>query len=254
MTLIGKLVGALLGYLLFRHPLGIAIGAALGHAWDEGWLRGLFPSAIATPEGALVAPLFGIAGAIAKSDGRVSEAEIAATERLMTRMGLDGRNRANAIESFNRGKEPGFDLHLAARDLRAFCGFRGEMKVMLLDVLADVALADGALAGAAREQLARVARSLDLAESTLEWLLTRKSPHASARTQHVADPYAVLGLTPQASDAEIRRTYRRLMAQHHPDKMTARGAPPEAVRLAEERAREINAAYEQLRSRRGFSQ
>lgn len=252
MRLVGKLVGGVLGFALTRHPLGLVVGAALGHAWDEGWLRGLLP--LTSPrEGALVEPLFALAGAVAKADGRVSEAEVAATEALLHRMGVVGRARAEAIRAFERGKGADFDVHLAARDLRAFCGFRGELKLMLVEVLADVAVADGALDPAAEQLLRRIAWSLDLAESTLLLVLARKRGGAgAARAAPIADPWGALGLTPAASDGEIRRAYRRLIAQYHPDKLQARGADAEAIRQAEERAREINAAWERLRELRGI--
>lgn len=252
MNIIGKLIGALLGLLLLRNPVGLAIGLALGHAWDKGWI-GLGLWRPQTRDGALVAPLFALAGALARSDGRVSETEIAAVERLMTRMALDTAGRKRAIASFNRGKAAGFDEHAAARELRAFCGFRGELKLSLLDVLADVALADGTLAATANEVLQRIARGLDVGAPLLETLLRRKQGNAEAPHNEIrTDPYAALELTPQATDAEIRHAYRRLIARHHPDKLHARGAAPELMRLAEARAREINAAYEQIKSLRGI--
>jgi DnaJ like chaperone protein len=246
---IGVILGAIVGFLLTRHPIGAAIGAALGYAWDQGLLRGLFVLPTRGPEGALVTPLFGLAGAVAKADGRVSESEVAVTESLVARMGLTPGKRSEAIQAFNSGKLPDFDIHLAARDLRAFCGFRSELKLMLMDVLIDVAYADGPIVDAAEHVLRRVARSIDLADDTLAWLLTRRVRPGKVP---IADPYAVLGVTQDASDGEIRKAYRKLIAQYHPDKLTARGAAPEAIALAEERARAINAAYEQLKELRGI--
>jgi len=250
---IGKLIGALLGLLILRNPMGLGIGLAVGHAWDMGWIGQSFRRP-RNEEGALVAPLFSLAGALARSDGRVSEAEIAAVERLMARMGLDRSGRERAIASFNRGKQPDFGIDAATRELRAFCGIRVDLKLSLLDVLADVALADGALAAPRAETLGRVARGLDVDPSLLAVILKRKqggdagAPSRELRT----DPYAVLELTPQASDEEIRRAYRRLIALHHPDKAHARGAAPEIMRLAEARARDINAAWEEIKTRRGL--
>jgi DnaJ like chaperone protein len=248
----GKVVGAVAGLALTRHPIGFAVGAALGHAWDEGWLRDILPVPGAE-QGSLVAPLFGLAGAVAKADGQVSQAEVDATERLMTRMDLNRSARKRAIASFNQGKEADFDLHLAARELRAFCGFRGELKMMLVDVLADVAAADGSIAHAAHSTLARVARSLDLDERTFEAILGRKTARSSGtRSPPIADPYGVLGITPQASDGEVRRAYRRLLTRNHPDKLTARGADAEAIRVGAELTKEIIASYEQIKSLRGM--
>jgi len=247
MKYLGKLIGALLGFFLTRHPLGIALGLALGHAWDEGLMRGLFKDLLPPlPEkAALQDPLFALAGAVAKSDGRVSEREIAVTEALIKRMGLNPGQRQRAIAQFQSGKEPGFDLHAAARALRLFCGFDGQLKLVMLDVLADVASADGTLSSESEAVLERIARTLDTTEADFRAVLARK--RGSGR----ADPYEVLGLTPKASDQEIRDAYRRLIAQHHPDKQPADASPAERER-AEQRAREINAAYDQIKAARGF--
>src|ERR1700733_9400261 len=106
MNIVGKLIGALSGYLLMHNPFGILLGIAIGHLWDSGALRLSAPRRV--PPNSFIEPLFGLAGAIAKSDGRVSEQEIAATENLMQRMQLSQQQRADAISSFNAGKQPDF--------------------------------------------------------------------------------------------------------------------------------------------------
>ena len=63
-----------------------------------------------------------------------------------------------------------------------------------------------------------------------------------------ADPYAALGLTADASDAEVELAYRRLITQYHPDKLA--GAAEELRRQAEARAREINGAYDRIQALR----
>jgi DnaJ like chaperone protein len=113
----------------------------------------------------------------------------------------------------------------------------------MLDVLADVAIADGTLSEESERVLERIARTLDTTESDFRAIIARK------RGADRDDPYQALGLTPKASDAEIRDAYRRLIAQHHPDKQPADASPAEREH-AERRAREINAAYEQLKSLR----
>ncbi|HWI24987.1 MAG TPA: DnaJ domain-containing protein [Lysobacter sp.] len=62
------------------------------------------------------------------------------------------------------------------------------------------------------------------------------------------NPYRVLGLTDEATDAEVDLAYRRLIAQYHPDRMV--GAADELRRQAEARAREINGAYDRIRTLR----
>ena len=62
------------------------------------------------------------------------------------------------------------------------------------------------------------------------------------------DAWSVLGLGPEASEAEVDLAYRRLMAQYHPDRMA--GAAPELLEQAQRRAAEINQAYDRIRTRR----
>jgi DnaJ like chaperone protein len=68
----------------------------------------------------------------------------------------------------------------------------------------------------------------------------------------IEDAFRVLGITPEASDREIKTAYRRLMNQHHPDKLRARGMPESMLPVAEEKTREIRAAYERVRAVRGL--
>ncbi len=258
MSILGKIIGGLLGFMLFRHPFGILIGIAIGHLWDTGTMR---PHAPAAASGAFIAPLFGLIGAIAKSDGRVSEQEIAAVENLMVRMQLTPAQRANAIERFTAGKQDGFPVHLAVADLKAWCHGRRDLAYLLLDMLLDVVFAEGPLVPDKLAIVRQLCWALGVHERELAALAamkgyayasrgggqdsSREAPRAGMSDK---DPYAVLGLERSASESEVKRAYRKLISQHHPDKLG--DVPEELKRRAEERAREINAAYERIRAER----
>ncbi|MBS0571543.1 MAG: co-chaperone DjlA [Proteobacteria bacterium] len=260
MRITGKLIGALVGWVLLRHPIGIVLGALFGHLWDVGAIGG-GASAASTRD--FIGPLFGLAGAIAKSDGRVSEPEIAATENLIARLGLSSAQRSEAIARFKDGKQDGFAVDAAMADLRAWCRGRRDRAYILLDLLLEIVFAEGSLS---REKLAIVRRlcaTLGVHEQELAALAAMRGygfgyaggGYRQAQSPPGAppgkDPYAVLGLSREASDREVKTAYRRLISQHHPDKL---GDVPEALkRRAEERAREINIAYEKIRSERGFT-
>ena len=274
MKISGKIIGALVGFLLFRNGFALVLGAFFGHLWDIGALRPLRPQGASI---SFIAPLFGLAGAIAKSDGRVSEQEIAATENLMGRMQLTPDQRASAIETFNAGKQPGFEVHLAIADLKTWASGRRDLAFLLLDMLLDIVYAEGAPLQNDKLRIVRkLCWSLNVNEQELSALAAMKGygfaylrgytygnrygygtsgggrHYEQARgTDPVAkDPYAILGLTPDASEREIKRAYRKLISQHHPDKLG--DVPEELKRRAEERAREINTAYEKIQSLRGF--
>lgn len=249
MNRLALVLGGVLGLLFSRHPLGAAIGAGLG------WLLAAFVVPRLLRHGGVspVPALFTVLGRLAKVDGRVDASEIAVCERLMARLGLDARGRADAVAAFNAGK------HEEAVPEAAWVALRRSRAhaPLFLEVFIDMALADGVLAPEERRLLGRCAWMLGVRETTLELMLHRR--RHGARTGQAPgdaaaddDPYAVLGLDHRASDAEVRRAYRSLVSRHHPDRMTARGEAPETIRLAQARTQAILAAYERIRSARGM--
>lgn len=260
MKIAGKLIGALIGWILLKHPAGIVIGALFGHLWDIGAIGGARQSA---PVRDFIGPLFGLAGAIAKSDGRVSAPEIAATENLIARLQLSTMKRSEAIARFQEGKHESFNANLAIADLRDWCRGRRDRAYILLDLLLELVFAEGttlapekiaivrklcATLGVHEQELAALAamRGYGFGYAGGGYRQSQQPPGAPPGK----DPYAVLGLSREASDREIKTAYRRLISQHHPDKLG--DVPEELKRRAEERAREIIAAYEKIRAERGF--
>lgn len=124
------------------------------------------------------------------------------------------------------------------------------------------AYADGVMHAAERRLLLRVNNQLGFAASEFERLETMvragrhfEQVHGRGRQSEdalLADAYAVLNVSPQAGDEEIKRAYRRLLSQHHPDKLVAKGLPEEMTKLASERTHQIRSAFERIRRKRGF--
>lgn len=259
---LGKLIGGLLGLLLLRHPLGVVMGVLAGHLFDNGTFtsRARPQSRVAR---SFIDSLFGMIGAMAKADGRVSEREIAATEQLMQRMGLDTAQRHEAIHRFNAGKTPGFAVERVINELRVWCLGRRDHAYVIIDVLLDVVFADGA--GIERMQLMRrLCVALGVHEREIAMLAAGKgyvwSDAGQSRSQSAApppprpsggpDPYAVLGVERGTDERSLKRAWRKLMSEHHPDKL---GDVPAVLReRAEQRARDINTAYERIKNERGF--
>ncbi|MGH8126079.1 MAG: co-chaperone DjlA [Rhodanobacteraceae bacterium] len=270
MRIWGKLIGFVIGLVVTRNFGGALIGLVIGHlVFDSGWLSGLTRTG---GRDGYVEPLFALMGALAKSDGRVSEAEVAIVEKLMTRLELDALWRRRAIDSFNKGKAPGFELAQTLVDLRAWCLPRRSSVMPFLDMLCDVALADGPLTDEKLQVLKRAAFSLRISDIQLVALLAMKGfawnagpdagawAHAGAWSQQGRrtatpqrtgpDPYAVLGVAREADEHTIKRAYRKLISEYHPDRMG--NMPEDLRRRAEQRASEINAAWERIQSERGF--
>jgi DnaJ like chaperone protein len=257
------------------------VGTVLGHGLDWGLARSdLFAGAKVKDRTLLqerfFETTFAVMGHLAKSDGRVSEPEIAFAESVMGRMELSPALRRAAILFFNQGKNTEYDLRRALHDLRQAGLGHGPLRQIFLEVQVGAAYSDGDPAPAQREVLEHIRRALQVPAATFGRierliLLQRRAqqkawsggktedPRRSRRSQGPEGPrsdagardplagaYATLGVEPEASEAEVKRAYRRLMNRHHPDKLISRGAPEEALRLASQRTQEIRRAYESI--------
>ncbi|HUA81602.1 MAG TPA: co-chaperone DjlA [Dyella sp.] len=258
---------AMAGLLLGHGFVGMGVGAIVGFVLDN--LRFSQRRSAIPESGGYVSPLFALLGAIAKSDGRVSEAEIAIAERIMTRMGLDANARQVAIQAFNRGKQPEFDVTGPINALRQWVGLRRDHAFPLLDVVIETVLAEGNPSPEKMAILRQLAFALRVSDMELMALMAMKGfvwqgaaggygrgPGAGPgyvppqRNTQGPDPYAVLGITRDADERAIKRAYRKLISEHHPDRL---GDLPEDMRKrAEARASDINAAYERIKAERGI--
>ncbi|TAL86029.1 MAG: co-chaperone DjlA [Rhodanobacter sp.] len=256
--------------LIIGHGPGAITGAILGFIFDN--LRHSRRQQ-ATPEaGGFVGPLFTLLGAVAKSDGRVSEAEIAVAERMMSRMKLDAEQRKQAVAAFNVGKQAEFDVTRTITELRNWVGMRRDHAFPVLDVVIETVLAEGNPPPEKMAILRQLAFALRVSDMELMALLAMKGyawntggtgqrgyrrGYGSGggyvppqRTALGPDPYAVLGIERSADERAVKRAYRKLISEHHPDRL---GDLPEDMRKrAESRASEINAAYDRIKEARGF--
>lgn len=245
----GKIVGGVCG-LFLGGPIGAAFGVVLGHSLDSGMGNLLLGSDLAALQRAFFETLFRLLGHLARSDGRVSEQEVAYTERLIARMGLQREVRRRAIVLFNQGKQPGFDWNGELRDFAQVSRGQPQLRRLLLELLIDGALADGRLKAEGRRILETSADALGVPRAELEAMLGRRG---RGQAMEKVDPYAVLGVPRNASPDQVKRAYRRLMSRHHPDKLVAKGLPPEMMAVAERKTREIRAAYDQIKAERGVN-
>jgi DnaJ like chaperone protein len=244
------IIGALLG-LVFGGFRGLIVGAAIGYLVSWLLLRsaqtglGLFQSQF-------LETTFAVMGAICKADSVVTRDEIRAAEQLFQRLRLSGEQREKAKAAFNRGKAPEFDLDAEVAKLALIGRTRGPLLRLFLQVQCMAVAADGNVHPAEHDMLVRVARGLGLAASEVEQLeaLLRAATGGSPAPGRLDDAYEALGVSPSASDAQIKRAYRRLMSQNHPDKLAGKGLPESMREVAEERTREISAAYRLIKEAR----
>jgi DnaJ like chaperone protein len=268
---IGKLVGAILGAIIGRLP-GAIVGLVLGHLYDQNTRQGQRPSGrsgTAAPPSddvrlAFFESTFQIMGHIAKSDGRVSQAEIEAARDAMRRFSLSETDRMRAIDLFTSGKQPNYPLNGTLDRLRGALGSHPDLCRLFVQIQLEAALRADGLNPVSRSIFARMCTALGVSQlefASLEAMLRMRGNGAQSEATgsagrgtaaRVNDAYEVLGVGPQASDAEVTRAYRRLMSQNHPDKLVAQGLPESMVAAAHERTQRINEAYDTVKQQRGI--
>jgi len=248
-------------------PLGAVLGAALGHKFDKG-LEGLPAGGIEWDSGdrervqtAFFTATFTVMGRVAKADGRVTAEEIGLAEMVMSQMSLSPEMRQTAIRLFNQGKADDFPLDQVLEQFRQECHRRQTLVQMFLEIQLQAAYADGRMDAAEEALLLHICERLNISEFTFRRLeqMIRAERHGAGRRQaaapqglSLADAYAILDVKPGASDQEVKKAYRRLMSQHHPDKLVAKGLPEEMMKLAVQKTKEIRKAYELIKESRGM--
>lgn len=257
----GKLVGGALGFAI-GGPLGALLGAAMGHNLDvsmAGGREALHAGDQGRVQTAFFTATFSIMGYLAKADGRVTRDEIAMAEQVMAQMQLNDAQRKAAINLFQEGKAANFPLDDVIDQFRQECHRRVNLVRMFLEIQIATALADGSIDYTEERVLFRIADRLGFPRIFFERLIVSvqaqrhfadeqsgKGGHASLQ-----DAYDMLGVDAGATDAEIKKAYRRQMNQHHPDKLVSKGLPEEMIKIATEKTQEIKAAYERIRGSRG---
>jgi DnaJ like chaperone protein len=252
----GKVIGGTFGFML-GGPLGALVGAALGHQVDSGRRRAARAEAEVTSQErtqtAFFTASFAVMGRLAKADGRVTADEIQIASAVMDHMRLGPELRQAARSLFSQGKEADFPLDQVLGQLRRECHRSRNLLRVFLEIQLQAAYADGVLHPQERALLLHMAERLGFSApelDALEALLHAQRP-APGPSQTLADDFALLGVSPAADAQTVKRAYRRLMSQHHPDKLVARGLPEEMMKVATAKTQAIRAAYERIRAARG---
>lgn len=252
----GKIIGGAFGFML-GGPLGALLGAALGHNFDKGLklsdeFGGMAYGEQERVQAAFFTATFSIMGHIAKADGKVSQAEIANTEAVMARMQLDSQQRKAAIKLFDEGKADDFPLHEVLVQFRTECHRRISLIQMFLEIQISTAFSDQKLHPAEKEILYKIADVLGFPRNQLDHLFHLAGGFTSPKTEKAAinEAYKILGVVKNASDADVKKAYRRLMNQHHPDKLVSKGLPEEMIKLANEKTQQIKEAYDLIKKSR----
>jgi len=253
-----KLIGFIAGFYFlgfFGALLGLFAGSFIDRlrAYGAGAMN---PLQNALRQAVFLETLFIAMGKLAKADGVVTQEEISHVEQFMQKMGMTAEHRQQAIAWFKQGSAPGFDMSPACCRFMSVCGHTKNLKQVLLVYLIVMALADGEFHPAEQALLAEIAAQLgydDLAFRQLLEMVLNQSHFGAGQASSadaLEDAYKALGVEKDSTDAEIKRAYRKLISQYHPDKLMGQGVPEDMIVVATEQTKEIQLAYDLIKKSR----
>lgn len=254
MSWLGKMIGGTIGFAL-GGPIGAVAGAAFGHTFvdkkEDDYLRsipGRGAGLSSNEESQLVffTAAFSMLAKISKADGRINENEIQTIERFMTHdLQLDGAGQDTAKNIFRQAISSPEPFDAFARQFHSVFRYQPNIIELMMDILVRVSVADGGISPGEEEMLQSAVRIFGYSQTEYRRL--------QSRYVRKSDPYyAVLKCDETATNDEIKKQYRALVREYHPDKIEAKGLPEEFIKLANDKFNEIQEAYDHIRSRRGF--
>lgn len=265
----GKLAGGAFGFIV-GGPLGALLGVVLGHTMDRGLQtlqleQELPPGDRERVQTAFFTATFSVMGRVAKADGRITKDEIVLAEAIMSDMELSTDMRRLAIDLFQQGKAEDFPLEEIVNQFRRECHRRVTLIQMFVEIQLQAAYADGVMDPAEEALLLSICEQLgvpDFLFRRLERMVHAEYQTESKSSNNVSEieaalptlenAYAILSVSSHASDAEVKKAFRRLTNQHHPDKLVAKGLPEEMMKIAAHKTHEIRKAYEKIKAVRGL--
>jgi len=254
-----KILGAITGFFALGF-LGAFLGFLIGSLIDRFNMTGaggMNPLTAARRQSVFLETVFILMGKLAKADGRVSENEVAHVEQFMRQLGMTSEHRLKAIELFKRGASPSFDIQPKLTEFMAVCGYSNNLRQMLLIYLISVGLSDGQLNTPESSLLKDIAGRLGYSRAAFDRLLDMvinqthfAGGQSASSADALEDAYKALGVSRDSSDKEIKRAYRKLMSQYHPDKLMGQGLPEDMISVATEQAKEVQTAYDLIKKHR----
>ncbi len=257
---IGLLVG---GYISFKLSGGL-IGQLSGFG-NVGGITGIKTE----KQTIFFKTAFTLMGTLAKADGRVSEQEISHVEKFMTQLNMSATHRKQAINHFKNGSKSDFKIEPLIQKFNKVTTASPNLRQMLMVYLVRVALADGELHPKETALLREIAPQLGYSDQAFEQfmaMLQGQDQFAGGSYQQggsggmggytsasaIDSAYQALGVSKDNTDAEIKKSYRRLVREYHPDKLMGQGLPEAMIKEATERSQEIQTAYDLIKKSRGM--
>ncbi len=245
MSIWGKIIGGVAGFAV-GGPLGAIVGTAFGHAVDRQRSNKIFefnPDNLQTRQTAFTVAVIVLSAKMAKADGHVTRDEIDAFKRIFE---IPENEISDVGHLFNEARQDAEGYEPYAKQIGEMFIHDQAVRENLLGGLFQIALADGIVHPKELQFLQNVAFSFNLDDDDFKRI---KLAYTGAGG---IDPYQILGVDRNASNNELKKNYRELSRENHPDKLIAKGMPQEFIDIANEKMASINAAYDQISKERSL--
>ncbi|HON57445.1 MAG TPA: TerB family tellurite resistance protein [bacterium] len=270
--MIGKILGGGIAFLLGANPIGILLGVALGHLIDKDnqttvisracqncntFLNGneeYCPGCGAAlksnyskteqQQAAFVTVLIVLCAKMAQVDGKIDAAEARIVKKFFKeKLNADDRSLEQVKNIFKEALNSQYRLEDILVQWNTLAN--PQLNYMLLDLLYQIAMADGMMHSTEEKFINQIVSQLGISETIHKQI---RGAYISSINQY----YEILGVSPNADNQEIKKAYRNLVTQYHPDKLISKGLPEDMIKFAQEKMNKINEAYEEIRKARKF--
>lgn len=272
-----KYVTAIIGYMSYGFwgaLIGFIFGSWLTYRFrrSSAGLFGLNPKHRLKRQTIFINTVFMLMGKLAKADGRISEAEIAQAESFMTQLEMTAERRKAAIALFKQGAKADFSVEKTINEFLAVCGDAANLKQLMVMYLLGSALADGKIVATEQALLKDIALKLGFSDRSFQQLMMMIQAQSQFSGGHyqsggagggyspaqnaansLASAYQALGVDKDISDSLLKKTYRKLIREFHPDRLMGQGLPEDMIKVATERSKEVQAAYDLIKKSRGIN-
>lgn len=254
MSWLGKMIGGTIGFAL-GGPLGAIAGAAFGHTFvdkkETAYLSsrpGTQDTLSSNEQAQLVffTAAFSMLAKISKADGKITDNEISTIEKFMKHdLGLDANGQQTAINIFRQAVNSPEPFEAFATQFYSVFNTQPHIIELMMDILLRVSASDGKISSQEENMLLSAVRIFNYSSADYK-------RHQSKYVKQSNPYYSVLKCDETASNEEIKKQYRKLVVEYHPDKIQAKGLPEEFIKFANDKFKEIQHAYDIIKKERGF--
>lgn len=262
MAWFGKIIGGLVGFSL-GGPIGMIAGVAFGNLFDKAEPYDNSYSKTKYYEFGqrrmnrteqrnmlFFVGVFSLLARLSQADSNVSKEERAAVNKFINEdLGLDAASKDAARRVFEAALVNGGTVEQFARQLYSAFNHDQAILQLTLDALFKVGFADGSLS---REEENIIKQVIAIFRFSPSYFNGMKNKYSSQSISSLSSAYSLLGLNSNATDSEVKKAYRKLSIEYHPDSIASKGLPEEFSKMASEKFREIQEAYEKIKKERNI--